>query len=261
MDYLKLILVLMVAAVLAAGDECPTKIKYPDGSYLKNGNNYYYRNGTSLIKDNRIYYPGGNYLKNNETVYYPNQNYLQHNGVLYYPNGNQLRNNDRYYYRNGNDMRNGERFYYSNGNYARHNGKLYRPDGSETAFPVYLTENIDSYGILDAEVRAVSERVEINFNGTLIDTTEVKMDARWNGTTFDQFEFMIQTGVPGEEVLVQLLGSMTQCYLAGNGPQPSAFTVYGKAATVQVKPNPGYNPDLLKTELQRLLDSLPVEVQ
>lgn len=203
----------LVAAAGFGETQCPENIQYKNGTYLKRGANFYYQNGGFLLRGANLYYPNGSFLKREANVYYANGSYLQRGTDLYYPNGSFLKRGENYYYANGSFFKRDTSFYYENGSYARRNGKLYRPDGTATVFPVWLSETISSYGRLTAEVKSDSEWVDVDFRDLVVDATGTHIDAIWTGATFADFDIVLNTGVPGEDVLVLITPTQTKCSL------------------------------------------------
>lgn len=236
-------------------ETCPETIRYANGSYLKRGSTYYYSNGSYLARNEDLYYPNGSYLKRSDTVYYPNGNPIQRNQNLYYPSGSTLRRGSDYFYANGVAMSRSGSFYYRNGSVARRNGILYRENGTQTVFPISLSETIGDYGRLFAEVRKDSEQLDVSFQNLIIDSSLVSVDALWDGTQFGQFEMLLNTGVLGENVFVLQQGTTITCSLMGSVPENS-FTLYGKAATVKVQTNPGYDAAKVRQYLTDALNSI-----
>lgn len=246
----------LVGVVANAVQNCPSTIRYTNGSYLKNGDSFYYQDGSRLAQSGRIYYPTGTALKNSDSIYYPNGSYLQRGSALYYPTGNYLRNGDRIYYANGNPLKSGTSFYYASGNRARMNGRLYREDGSETPFPVTLEETIGEYGHLTAEVRASTEMVDYNFKDLVVQSGSATVTALWNGNTFFEVEARLNTGLAKENVVVRFTNNGLFCSLEEElNPSPE-FTIHSQAADVRVKVAPGYDPREVKMALENALNSI-----
>lgn len=217
---MKIFLLATIWVMAAAADPCPDRIEYTNGNYLKRGDYYYYQNGNYLLRNQYLYYPTGTYLKRDNTIYYSNGNYLQRDSNLYYPNGNYLKRGDYYYYANGNYLKRDSNFYYENGMYARRNGKLYRPDGTETAFPISLSEEIASHGYLLAEVKAQSEWVDVDFRDLVAESAGTELAAIWTGQAFTIFEARLNTGVVGEDVFVRIDSVGVHCSLGDGLPVP-----------------------------------------
>lgn len=231
---------------------CPERIKYLGGNHLKNAERYYFRNGNTFINGDHIYYPSGNSFRNGDTLYYPNGNSLKRTERIYYPNGNTLRNGERYYYGNGNTMGNGETFYYSNGTTARRNGKLYRPDGSETPFPVRLSETIGEFGSLSVELGSTTQTITIYFRNLFSGSEEVSLRGFTEAGSSSQLDFTIRTGVSGEDVSVVVANGQISCTLADPNP-PEVFTVIGNAGKAQVSVNFGYDAAKIRSAVEQAL--------
>lgn len=248
-------LAMVLWAVGAAAVPCPDNIKYIDGSYMKRGDRFYYKNQSPLINGDRVYYANGSTLKNGDNFYYPNGSNLKRNDSVYYPNGSPLKNGDRYYYANGTSLKNGSSFYYSNGATARRNGKLYRQDGTETPFPLSLTEPIGAYGWLRADVHPTTENIDLEFRDLFVKSEGVLLSAYWNKSTFTTLELDLNTGVPGEDVLVYLNAGQITCSLAAGGI-PQKFTVVAPAGRAEITLSPGYDATAARIAVTEALQSL-----
>lgn len=246
----------LTVALPAAADPCPANIQYQGGAFLKRDNNYYYRNGSFLLRDANLYYPTGAFLKRDANVYYANGSFLQRDGNLYYPNGAFLKRDGNYYYANGAVLKRDANFYYSNGAFARRDGRLYRPDGSVTAFPVQLRETIAGFGAIEAEVAATSDFVDVQFRDLLVNAEGVRLNALWNGQAFSRYEILLNTGVPGEDVLVAVHDGTVSCRLGGATPPPGAtFFVQGTAGSARVTVRAGHDPVRVRAAVQAALDN------
>lgn len=246
----------LVLVSQAWATSCPDKIRYTSGAYLKNGDRYYYPNGAYAIRSaDRLYYPGGSYLKNGDRVYYPTGSYLQNGDRLYYPSGSYLKNGDRYYYSNGGYFKRGDTFYHESGSYARRNGKLYREDGSKTVFPLELSSKVGTYGRLWAQVSATEEALNLAFNHSLVDESQAKVRARWNGVVFGDFSFRFNTGNTGENVHVNVDAGQIDCQLLpGGGGNGTTFTVRGAAGQARVKLRAGHDGQAIRQAIKKVLD-------
>lgn len=242
---------------LALAEDCPTNIQYTSGAYLKRGDNYYYRTGNYVLRTSALYYPDGSYLKRDDNIYYPGGSYLQRGGDLYYPNAGYLKRGANYYYANGGYLKRDESFYYSNGAYARRNGVLYRPDGTQTPFPVQLSEPISTLGRIWADVRAQSENVSVDFRDLIVTGDGARITLLWNGTAFTEFDLVLNTGLPQENVFVRMTPTAVVCSLAGADPSATSFTLHGQAADVEVRVIPGHDPAQVRRVIQNALDSIP----
>lgn len=243
---------------LADQGSCPGTIQYKNGRLLKSGDTYYYSTGRLLISGTTAYYPSGRLLKTGDTFYYDTGRLLQSGSTLYYPTGRLLKSGNTYYYASGRLLSSGDTFYYDNGRLARSGSTLYRPDGTITAFPIVLRDTIEGYGEIIAHVSSNTEQVEVRFNGLTLETEDVRFRAFWNGETFGRLEFRISTGHPNEIVEAAIDQNSVQCYLVGGGvfPGEQTFSVYGKAADLQVRVREGYDAQRVRYVLERALQSL-----
>ncbi|MEZ4751282.1 MAG: hypothetical protein R3B54_11885 [Bdellovibrionota bacterium] len=236
--------------------ECPGTIQYKGGRLLKSGETYYYPSGRVLKSGNTLYYASGRLLKSGETFYYSTGRLLKSGGTLYYPDGRLLKSGETYYYPSGRLLKSGNTFYYDNGRLARSGSTLYRPDGSITAFPIRLHAQIAEYGDLSAYVAKDSEQLDVFFNGLQSESEQVTLATQWNGETFSQLSFLIHSGYEHEFVSLEISDENTACSLVDGSVQPgSSFSIYGRAATVEVSVNEGYDPARVR---QLLEDALTV---
>jgi len=255
---LGLLLGIFATISVARAEQCPDKIQYKNGQYLKRGDVYYYNNGTTLINGARLYYSNGSYLKNGDNIYYANGQNLQRGAALYYPNGGYLKNGERLYYANGQFLQNGTSFYHPNGTYARRNGTLYRPDGTITPFPLQLSDKIGDYGTITADVESQKEYITIDFRDLFVNANGVQLGAYWNGASFSMFDIVLNTGNVGEDVYVQYTNNGVTCSLSGTGGgNPNMeFSVDGNAGFATVRVKPGYNPNDVRRSVQNALNAL-----
>lgn len=209
--FLGLGLTLLFAAQAFA--HCPENIDYVGGGWLKRGDSFYYRSHGTLANAGAVYYPNGLYLKRDDVWYYGNGSFLQRESELYYPSGGFLKRDETYYYANGQFLKRGDDFYHPNGAFARRDGKLYRPDGSMTPFPVRLFESIANVLAVRAYVESTSDQIEVRFASLFVNTPHAYATARWDGKKFGSLYFVLNTGVPGENVYIRFRGETYQCDL------------------------------------------------
>ncbi|MCB0403414.1 MAG: hypothetical protein KDD51_01415 [Bdellovibrionales bacterium] len=236
--------------------ECPGTIQYKGGRLLKSGETYYYPGGRLLKSGTTVYYASGRLLKSGDTFYYATGRLLKSGSTLYYPDGRILKSGSSYYYPSGRLLKSGDTFYYDNGRLARSGSTLYRPDGTITAFPIRLHAEIAEFGDVSAYVSKDTEQVDVFFNGLQSESEQVSLTTQWNGETFSQLSFLIHSGYENEFVSLEVSDESSVCSLVDGSVQPGAnFTLYGRAATVDVTVNDGYDPTRVR---QLLEDALAV---
>ncbi|MCB0416351.1 MAG: hypothetical protein H6617_08110 [Bdellovibrionaceae bacterium] len=251
-----LIILSLVFSFAGYAVECPSSIQYKGGRLLKSGETYYYPTGRVLKSGSTVYYASGRLLKSGETFYYSTGRLLKSGGTLYYPDGRLIKSGETYYYPTGRLLKSGNTFYYDNGRLARSGSTLYRPDGSITAFPIRLHAQIAEYGELSAYVSKDTEQLDVFFNGLQSESDRVTLATQWNGETFSQLSFLIHSGYENEFVSLEVSDEDSVCTLVDGSVQPGAsFTLYGKAATVEVNVNEGFDPARVR---QLLEDALTV---
>lgn len=249
----------LIAAILffmvswsAHAEECPSRIVYsngnylkngsyfyyPNGSYLKNGSYMYYANGNYAMNGSYLYYPNGSYLKNGSYLYYPNGNYLKNGSYLYYANGNYFKNGSYLYYQNGNYIKNGSYYYYSNGNYAkngsyvyypngnyaRNGSQLYRPDGSQSPLDELTLADMDSGAVVKYIVTRSEFDAWIDIGPQTIDGNTVKLG--YNSAD----------------------GSINPVFEVANGEAPTSFVENAGDFDLHIAIPTGYDGEVVKID-------------
>jgi hypothetical protein len=248
------------------GPECPSSIQYSNGQYLKSGSTYYYSTGQYLRAGSKLYYVNGQYLKTGSNIYYQSGQYLKAGNNIYYPNGQYLKAGSNYYYSNGQYFKAGYNYYYKNGQYAKVGGRLYRPDGSTSAFPVTIEEDIGAVGHLKGYLTTSDDNVHLELNNLSTSSQFVEIKGIWEGTILNKFDIHISTGVRNEDLLLRVDGSSVKCNLLIPGPGPGPgpgpdpidreFTIRSEAANVRVVVKDGYSVREVREALQHALDDL-----
>ena len=127
---------LLIAALISLGsqhtlaNECPDRIDYNTGRYLKNGDTFYYGTGRHAKSGSNLYFTTGRYLANGSNViYYPNGRHFRSGDNIYYDNGRYLRSGSAIYFRNGRHFKSGSNLYYANGRYMVSGNSIYYFNG------------------------------------------------------------------------------------------------------------------------------------